>query len=68
MGWTGWINPNTQKPLLQKLGVLGAFLYTEWDSLSKTYVIIQNLNDYRRIDSLVSPTQPVCLFTIWRNF
>lgn len=52
-------NITTQKPLLQKLGVLGAFQYTKWDSLTKTYSVIQDWNEHRRIDSLVSPAQLV---------
>lgn len=49
----------TQKPFLQAAGVVGAFQYTKWDSLTRTYVIIDNKTDHRRLDSLHSPAQLV---------
>ncbi|WP_165499761.1 alpha/beta hydrolase [Pedobacter frigidisoli] len=50
-------NLAADKPTLVKVGVLGAFGYTNWDSATRTYIPIDNLQQRRKIDSLMSPAQ-----------
>jgi len=52
-------NPNTQKQFLQEMGVLGAFQYTKWDSITNTYLIIENKDEKLVLDSLISPAEMV---------
>ncbi len=57
-GQTGF-NPASQKALLQKLDVMGAFQFTKWDSTTDTYPVIENASEQRTIDSLISPAERV---------
>ena len=45
------------RPALVEIGVLGAFSYRYWDSVTRTYLPINERGQLRRIDSLMSPGQ-----------
>lgn len=52
-------DPTSQKQLLQQMDLLGAFEYTKWDSLTRTYIAVQDEKEKFRIDSLISPAEIV---------
>lgn len=54
------INPAQQKPFLQRLGVLGAFTFTEYDSTKKIYV---EVNDQEKIITIAKAMSPAQLVT-----
>lgn len=55
-GSSGYHLP-ADKPTLVEIGVLGAFSYSDWDSITRTYIPITDRLRMRRIDSLMSPVQ-----------
>ena len=52
-------NPSNKTELLEEMGVVGAFQYTKWDSITNTYKVIQDKDERSRIDSLMSPAEMV---------
>lgn len=52
-------SPAGRKPLLQQLGVLGAFEFKEWDSVKRVYTVVQDEERYMNIAKSLSPAQLV---------
>ncbi|RZJ85966.1 MAG: alpha/beta hydrolase, partial [Chryseobacterium sp.] len=50
-------NLASDKSTLVEIGVLGAFSYNDWDSTTRTYIPVTDRRQFRKIDSLMSPTQ-----------
>jgi acetyl esterase/lipase len=50
-------NLAADKSTLIEVGVLGAFTYTKWDTITKSFKLIDDLKEHREIDSLMSPAQ-----------
>lgn len=55
-GLAGFVLPE-QRDLLQKANVTASFRYTNWDSTTNTYGIINDTKQHRVIDSLMSPAE-----------